>query len=829
MPRKPSQEFPHIYIKNTAGSEPYTNPSADRPRFVVNERNRQSHGQMLKAQLTLAEVASKKRVLSIPQERLATPGVYIQFESDPGFELKLESLDDRTQGIELIAVETMPPQGGKAARMTATVLVPEGKIDRFIRKVEKYLSEETESGKPKNQNLVESIANVRLATLRSLWTDAERFPKVDSDVWWEIWLRAGQSNPERERILKAFREQAAESQLAVKEGELVFPETSVVLVRGTARQITQSVFLLNAIAEIRRAKDTADFFTGLRRDEQAEWVREIVERIIQPHKSAPAVCLLDTGVNNDHPLLIIGLNAKDMLAYNPDWGITDHYGHGTEMAGLSLYGDLTDLLQTSGKIHLNHKLESVKILPPNNSNDPELYGAITIESMARAEVNSPNRNRAFCLTVSTTDFRDRGQPSSWSAAIDQICSGAGEEDNQRRLILIAAGNTDKAKWSQYPDSNATDEIHDPAQSWNAITVGAYTDKDTVDPSANPGWVPLAPRGGLSPCSTTSLTWSSQWPIKPDVVVEGGNMAKHPQLDSPDYMDSLLLLSTNARWQQKLLVSTGDTSGATALAAGMCARIYAEYPDIWPETVRGLLIHSAIWSPEMRMHRELREMSSDQLQNMLQTFGYGAPDLERALYSASDDLTLVAEEKLQPFIKEGNSQPKSNEMHLHALPWPQDVLSELGEVEVEMRVTLSYFIEPKPERRGFKNKYRYMSHGLRFETKAPTETVDGFRRRINRVAREGGGGYSSSMNDSDNWLLGSRLRCRGSIHSDIWQGRAADLADKGHIAVIPVNGWWRDRPHLGKSNNVARYCLIVTIRTPEVYADIYTPVMNLIVV
>ena len=36
-----------------------------------------------------------------------------------------------------------------------------------------------------------------------------------------------------------------------------------------------------------------------------------------------------------------------------------------------------------------------------------------------------------------------------------------------------------------------------------------------------------------------------------------------------------------------------------------------------------------------------------------------------------------------------------------LPWPRDVLQGLGEQSVRLRVTLSYFIEPNPGRRGWK--------------------------------------------------------------------------------------------------------------------------------
>ena len=31
----------------------------------------------------------------------------------------------------------------------------------------------------------------------------------------------------------------------------------------------------------------------------------------------------------------------------------------------------------------------------------------------------------------------------------------------------------------YPDSNKTREVHDPAQAWNALTVGAFTNKTRI--------------------------------------------------------------------------------------------------------------------------------------------------------------------------------------------------------------------------------------------------------------------------------------------------------------------------------------------------------------
>jgi hypothetical protein len=42
-------------------------------------------------------------------------------------------------------------------------------------------------------------------------------------------------------------------------------------------------------------------------------------------------------------------------------------------------------------------------------------------------------------------------------------------------------------------------------------------------------------------------------------------------------------------------------------------------------------------------------------------------------------------------------------------------------------------------------------------------------------------------------------------------------------VYPTLGWWNRRPHLDAWENAARYSLIVSIATPEVEADLYTPI------
>lgn len=162
------------------------------------------------------------------------------------------------------------------------------------------------------------------------------------------------------------------------------------------------------------------------------------------------------------------------------------------------------------------------------------------------------------------------------------------------------------------------------------------------------------------------------------------------------------------------------------------------------------------------------------------------------------------------------------MHLHELPWPKEELAGLGNAPVELRVTLSYFIEPNPGRRGWRKRHRYASHGLRFEVRQPTESTQEFRKRINQKALDGDEEKPGS-GDSSEWYLGEQARNRGSLHSDMWVGTAADLAERGVIGIHPVGGWWKEQPARDRSSDGARYSLIVSIKTAEMDVDLWTPV------
>lgn len=385
-------DYRHFVLENTASSELYTAPRGGSGKFRTPPRDhRKEHGDRLIGQLRTIEGRADTELKKEP----ATDGLHfipICFQGEilspdgrPLDGLKLESLE--TNGFQLTNIRE------KNGKQYATVAVPREKIEVFVHKFQAYIEKDTEKGNPRNQKLVESISEIRLAALTDYYTDSDDvLPSLDKTIWWETWLDLGKNNTNED----SFRQQAQQQGIKLSQQAVRFPEVTVILARTSLRQWSRFPGLLNYLAEFRTAKIVPTEFLDLTPRDQSEFVQALLRRTTYAPVNAPAVCILDTGVNRGHPLLEQALREEDTQAWNPAWTPADRHGHGTELAGLAIFGlRLKEMLLDDDPVTLSHRLESVKIWPDHGANEPPDYGPITVGSMAKAKSQRPSGNRVF--------------------------------------------------------------------------------------------------------------------------------------------------------------------------------------------------------------------------------------------------------------------------------------------------------------------------------------------------------------------------------------------------------------------------------------------------
>lgn len=785
--------------------------------------SRMAHGDRIKSQFELAWRDAKASEGRLAVSTSTRDGVYLQVKGKVGYDLLTKSLEDTRQGVRLYNV-----QKDGSGVICATVFVPNHKHDFFIKKINKYV------GKDKGTDVVGTIESINVAMVEALWIGNKTSIPTKSSIWCEVWL-AYRMGEDVDEVKEEFFLICNSLNIETKEQCISFPERIVLGIFVDLTQLSLLVLHNSRIAEYRKMSTPTSFFTGLSRAEQREWSADLQERIQVDSSTNTSVCLLDTGVNNGHPVLEKLISDSNKHTVDIVKGTDDKTGHGTRMAGIAAFFTLEDKLETMDIVEVYHFIESVKMLDKSSDNPEELYGDLTSEAISLAEIENPDTKRVLCMAITAdTDLIQDGRPSSWSGAIDSIVAGAEEEDTNR-LMFIASGNTTISEIQEAKDYRAAvinHSVENPGQAWNAVTVGAYTELVEIDDSAYVGFDVLAARGDYSPYTSSSMYWNhSKWPIKPEILLEGGNLAYNEKDNFYSEADDLSLLTTSHRYlTEKPFDIISMTSSATAQASWLAANIWNKYPDMWAETVRALMIHSADWTPKMKKSISKNEkLTKSEYRKLLRICGYGVPNLDKALWSASNSVNLIVQDELQPYIKKENGTVTSNELHIHTLPWPSVLLSENENVEVKMRVTLSYYIEPGPGEIGWRDKYRYPSCGLSFDVNNPMEDRENFTKRISKAMREDEEDKGEIKNDSSRWMLGVQNRNVGSIHSDIWEGTASQLAESNMIVVFPIAGWWKTRPYLKEYDSKVRYSLVVSIETPEVELDLYnaiqTEIMN----
>jgi len=805
--------LPHVVIDATRSREAYQPRGFPRtPKQLRNDYP--GHAARLKGELSRAlgeAIAGMAAVRVLPG---AEEGAYLEFETMP--DKALPDLERRSDGIRLANLKVV-----ENGAQVGTIYVPSRAAEGFSARIDAYGTANPGNRERPHLDEFAVVEAIRARGLSSLW-NGRTPPPADGERWWELWCFSDRGAAMRDVLVRLGLDRHPDA--------LSFPDAEILFVHGTLADLERVVANASgAVMEIRLAGDTPSAVLEARDlGAQEPWLTDLLARLEAPPPGAPIVCLHDTGVARAHPLLAAGVAFADTLDNN--WGTADHKdgGHGTQMCGLALHGDLFAALQDRRVLGTTHAVGSVKLLPPPTvkATDPNSFGLRTRSAVFTAEANGGERVRAHCI-ASSTDLHDASRPSSWSAAIDRAASGFQEADDgqngwqaPKRLFIIAAGNVPSGLTREV--ASRLHPIEDPAQSWNALTIGGYTARDRIDPPEE-GAELLAKANERSPYSRVScdLNWDSV-PIKPDVVFEAGNVVARGD-DCDHGHDSVSLIAPGKRFGIGMpLTKFWATSAAAGLAGHFVGRLAAATPDLWPETHRALVVHSADWTTPMRKRLRKSYAKSRKIA-AVREFGFGVPDFERAVGSARNDVALIAQATIQPFAwPAGASAAIFNDIHYYDLPWPRAALEALENAEVALKVTLSYFVEPNPGGRAATRDDTYRSFGLRFRLRRRDETEAQFRGRINKLETLAG---APAPDQDTNWLLGPNSIRAGSLHCDVWRGPAVDLAARSQIAIHPVGGWWKRSRE--RANDVGRYSLVLSLDARGHDVDLHAEVAALV--
>lgn len=755
-------------------------------------------------------------------------------------QLAADQLDDSKEDARLVGV--MPETG------TVLLDVASADLGYLREKIEafaddsKVIAKTEKDGSPKldehgvqvtaraSEKAIAPVGSIGLAQLEDVGVGQRQVNAIPADraCWFEIGCRGGYRYPEQDTINSRAQIARQLHRLGVSQklDEFLGPEQVYFFVRVTRAQLAALQAATDCIYDIDLAPQP---LRDLKLLDDLE-TKDIANFVLtKPHEDAPSVVVLDTGVATGHPLLksaILTATTAGPEIPSPE----DTHGHGTMMAGLALYRDVGAAIER-GSAEAPHWLQSSRLLiaPGYGTSSDENYEkwpVLTEQAVHAAEkADDRARNRAFVLAITRTmqdPPLDGIAPTLWSQAVDQIVCSKG----QGRLMIVSAGNARDEQWlalaEQYPLLQLSEKIHQPAQAVNALTVGAFTARVELPNDKNyaEARVVATKPGSISPYTSTGLV-GNEWPIKPDVVLEGGNLAISGTLPN-DTVPTLSALTTSIRHTHGRPVALMSmTSEAAARAGHLAAHIWKLEPKLRPETVRGLIVHSASWSKAM-----LDDFPG--MSDRLLACGYGVPNERLAAECAQGVATIVVEDSMPNAVIEEEPKKKPpkrattkttepkvrRKVKLYKLPIPESLLTD-ADPDVELRVTLSYFTEP--------NKFgRRTYHGLdlKWDMQGPQESDDAFIQRINVLKRAmdaKGKRVKPAKTKSFDWDIGIQARSRGTVQSDRWRGKMSALVGDKLIAIVPVLGWWEQRKALRTQE--MKFSLVVSVFGPGVYAAI----------
>jgi hypothetical protein len=536
-------------------------------------------------------------------------------------------------------------------------------------------------------------------------------------------------------------------------------------------------------------------------------------QISPPPADAPVVCVIDSGIQENHFWLEPGIDKASSHCFLPDRPSTDvidyvaNGGHGTRVAGAVLHGES---IPKNGNVSFDTWVQNARVLDESCDLPQEMFPPMVVREVVNHYREGERKTRIFNHSIGADSPCRLRHMSAWAAEIDTLCyqhdilfiqSAGNLRDSQTAPLLGIA----QLMAQGYPDylGQPTCRIANPAQSLQALTVGSvayglYQDAGWRSFASQPGESSAFSRCGLG-------IWNS---IKPEVVEFGGDCLRSagnpPTVGTPD---------VGSAYYPELVRSTRGGGPAmsrddvgTSYAAPKVTRIAARLQSILPEEscllYRALIVQSALW-PEWA-----NELSPEQQGALLKRIGYGITDMARATTNTNHRTTFISSEE---------QSIGAGQCHIFQVPIPEELRRPGDDYDIRVETTLSYVAEPRRTRR---THHGYLSTWLDWLSNGRGESIDAFLNRALKTDVE-----NVNEGASFGWVIGSRTnwgrlpgvhRNASTVQKDWAMIKSNALPEDFCIAVRGHRGWSRD------PEAVATYALAVSFEIIGKEIQIYEP-------
>lgn len=557
---------------------------------------------------------------------------------------------------------------------------------------------------------------------------------------------------------------------------------------------------------------------------------------IAPDSDAPAVCIIDSGIQEGHFLLQPAVDLTSSHCFLPGKAATDvgDYvaggGHGTRVAGAVLYGEE---VVKAGTPQLRFWIQNARVLDDNNRMPDEVFPAEAMRAIVERFHFGPRTTRIFNHSINAYGYCRLRYMSSWAAEIDAL------SHQHDVLIIQSAGNIRPTGPMPFPgvkdhlDTGRTypeylyepaARVANPGQSLQALTVGSIA----YDAFETDHWRTFATEPDFP--SAFSRSGPGIWNvIKPELVEYGGDYIRTNNQPT-DVQGGGGIPAACPELVRSTMFPPGpavdrDATG-TSFSTPKVARIAAQLQRLLPAEptllYRALLVQSAQWpawaedvlsqlrAPDEQQTQAKRQQLLDNASQIIRCIGFGIPDETRATVNTDHRTT---------FITSAETPIRAGECHIYQVPIPAALRQQADEYDIRIDVTLSYVAQPRRTRR---NLRRYLSTWVDWVTSKLGEGLNDFRvRAMKHEENEGeslpGSTLPWTLQESlTTGLIRDTRRNSGTVQKDWAIVRSNALPDHFCIAVRGHQGWSRD------PDTTARYALAVTFEILGQEISIYDP-------